>query len=102
MKTTRKRYSPQFKLEVALEALQEKETLAVLAKKHAIHATQITLWKKQLKEQLNDFFSTGKPTVVKDEKLMDTLYQKIGRLEMELDWIKKKYNQYQQKNGLDG
>lgn len=102
MKATRKRYRPQFKLQVALEALQEKEPLSVLAQKHSIHPTQITQWKKQLKEKLKDFFTTGKPTSVQDEKLTEQLYQKIGRLEMDLEWLKKKYNKYQQKNGLDG
>lgn len=102
MKTTRKRYSPQFKLQVALEALQEKEPVSVLAQKHSIHPTQITQWKKQLKEKLKDFFTTGKPNAAADEKLTDQLYQKIGRLEMDLDWLKKKYERYQQKNGLDG
>ena len=102
MKTTRKRYSPQFKLQVALEALQEKESLSVLAQKHLIHPTQITQWKKQLKEKLKDFFTTGKSNDVQDDKLTEQLYQKIGRLEMDLDWLKKKYNKYQQKNGLDG
>jgi transposase-like protein len=102
MKSTRKRYSPQFKLEVALEALQEKESLSILAQKHSIHPTQITLWKKQLKEKLKDFFTTGKPAAIADEKLTEQLFQKIGKLEMELDWLKKKYDRYQHKNGLDG
>lgn len=102
MKTTRKRYSPQFKLQVALEALQEKQPLSVLAQKHAIHPTQISQWKKQLKEKLKDFFTTGKPNSHQDEKLTEQLYQKIGRLEMELEWLKKKHEKYQQKSGLDG
>lgn len=102
MKTTRKRYSPEFKLKVALEALQEKETTSVLAQKHAIHPNQITQWKKQLKARLKTFFTTGKSTAQSDEKLSDQLYQKIGKLEMELEWLKKKYDRYQQKIGLDG
>jgi transposase-like protein len=102
MKTTRKRYSSEFKLQVALEALQEKEPISVLAKKHGIHPNQISEWKKQLKVKLKDFFTTGKASTSPDEKLVDQLYQKIGRLEMDLEWLKKKYNKYQQKNGLDG
>lgn len=102
MKTTRKRYNPRFKLEVALEALQEKETISVLAQKHGIHPNQISQWKKQLKEKLKDFFTSGKSSAKSDEKLSDQLYQKIGKLEMELDWLKKKYDRYQRKNGLDG
>jgi len=102
MKTTRKRYSSEFKLQVALEALQEKEPISVLAKKHGIHPNQISEWKKQLKGKLKDFFTTGKASTSPDEKLVDQLYQKIGRLEMDLEWLKKKYNKYQQKNGLDG
>jgi transposase-like protein len=101
-KTTRKRYSPQFKLQVAMEAFQEKEPLSVLAQRHSIHPTQITQWKKQLKEKLKDFFTTGRPSTQTDEKLTEQLYQKIGKLEMELDWLKKKYDRYQQKTGLDG
>jgi putative transposase len=86
---------------VALEALQEKETISVLAQKHSIHPNQISQWKKQLKEQLKDFFTNGKSNAKSDEKLADQLYQKIGKLEMELDWLKKKYDRYQRKNGLD-
>ena len=102
MKTTRKRYNPEFKLQVALEALQEKEPMSALAKKYSIHPTQITEWKKQLKAKLKDFFTTGKVVSPQDEKLTDQLYQKIGRLEMDLEWLKKKYTKYQQKSGLDG
>ena len=56
---------------------------------HAIHPTQTTLLKKQLKEKLKDFFTTGKPAAAADEKLTKQLFQKIGNLEMELDWLKK-------------
>ena len=102
MKTTQKRYSPEFKLQVTMEALQEKEPLSVLAQKYRIHPTQITQWKKQLKEKLKDFFATGKSKTSSDEKLTEQLFQKIGKLEMELEWVKKKYVRYQQRNGLDG
>ena len=102
MKPTRKRYSPEFKLKVAMEALQEKDSLSVLAQKYGIHPTQITQWKKQLKEKLQDFFTSGTSRTSSDEKLTDQLFQKIGKLEMELEWLKKKYSRYLQKNGLDG
>ena len=102
MAQKRKRYDPEFKLKVALEALQEKESVGALASKYSIHSTQINQWKKQLKEQLKDFFSTRKPAPQEDNKVVAQLYQKIGRQALELDWLKKKYEKYQRKSGLDG
>src|SRR5690606_33206711 len=102
MAQKRKRYNPEFKLKVALEALQEKETVSVLASKYSIHSTQINQWKKQLKEQLKDFFSTSKPAPQEDSKLVAQLYQKVGQQALELEWLKKKYEKYQRKTGLNG
>lgn len=78
MKTTRKRYSPEFKLQVALEALQEKEPISVLAKKHAIHPTQITEWKKQLKAKLKDFFTTGRAVAQRTKSLLISSIRRLA------------------------
>jgi len=98
----RKNYDPEFKLKVALEALQEKETVAKLASKYSLHPTQINTWKKQLKENLKDFFGSQKSTSAEDSKLVNQLYQKIGQMEMALEFLKKKYQKYQEKSGLNG
>jgi putative transposase len=76
---------------VALAALKGDKTVAELASQHAVHPTLIHAWKKQLLAGAEGVF--GSPPKVDDkaaEALQSQLYAKIGRLEMELDWVKKK------------
>jgi transposase len=86
------RYSADFKAKVALEALREQRTMSELASEFAIHPNQIVEWKKQLLDRSPEIFSTyiGKSDK-EHEKLEDCLYQQIGRLKTELDWLKKKF-----------
>ena len=87
----RKKYSAEFKSRVALEALKGDRTINEIASEYEVHPNQISLWKKQLKEGLPDVFTDKNNKVSKDhEKLEAKLYQKIGRLKVELDWLKKK------------
>lgn len=95
---TRKRrsFSPAFKAKVALEALRETKTIAEIAQKHKVHPTQINLWKKQLLEGVEDVFQDGRSKETKlssDEPDMAELYEQIGRLKMQLEWLKKKVSQ---------
>jgi len=87
----RKRYDPEFKARVAFEALKGEETLSALSSKYGIHPNQITKWKKQLKSGMKEIFKNGQPkSDEKNEELENKLYEEIGRLKFELDWLKKK------------
>jgi len=91
MTTTRKQYSPKFKAKVAVEAIRGERTLSQLASQFHVHPVQIGQWRKTALEQLEDVFLDGrknKPTGSEVEK--EALYEEIGRLKVELDWLKKK------------
>jgi transposase-like protein len=87
----RKRYDPEFKARVAFEALKGEETLSSIATKYGVHPNQITKWKKQLKAGMKEIFKSARQkTDEKNEELENKLYEEIGRLKVELDWLKKK------------
>jgi putative transposase len=87
----RKNHSAEFKAKVALEALKGLKTINEISKETGIHATQINNWKKQAREGLKEIFlQKGGKKQDNQEPLIDQLYQQIGRLQMELDWLKKK------------
>ena len=95
MSVTRKRklFSALFKAKVALAAVKELETVSHLASKHGVHPTQIHQWKKQLLEGAEGVFSLGVVTkrgTVEEEGSTAELYEQIGRLKMQLEWLKKK------------
>jgi putative transposase len=88
----RKRHSADFKARVALEALKEQRTVNEIAALYEVHPVQVGQWKKQAREGLADLFSSGRVRQEKDEEdLRDRLYQEIGQLKVELDWLKKKF-----------
>lgn len=87
----RKRHSADFKARVALEALKELKTLNEIAKEYEVHPGQISQWKKQAQDALPEAFATRKArSEAEDEALKANLYQQIGQLKVELDWLKKK------------
>jgi transposase-like protein len=87
----RKRHSAAFKAKVALEAVKQDRTIAELAREHQVHPVQISQWKKQLLDGLEGLFENGSaPRRPDPEKLQVELYEQIGRLQMELAWVKKK------------
>lgn len=87
----RKRHSASFKAKVALEAVKQQKTVSELAKEHQVHPVQISPWKKQLLDGLEGLFESGSAARRPDpEKLQVELYEQIGRLQMELAWVKKK------------
>ena len=92
MSKKRKQFQATFKSRVVLESLKEQQTLSELAGRFEIHPNQISNWKRQAKEQLPSIFKKGaqKKTEQKHEELTDRLYKRIGQLEVELDWLKKK------------
>lgn len=86
----RRQHSVEVKARAVLEALEGKRTINEIASVREVHPVQVTQWKKQAKESLAELFSRRKDLSVKaDAELKERLYQKIGRLEMELDWLKK-------------
>ena len=90
MSTPRKRHSADFKARVALEACKNNKTLAQISSEYGVAAVQISRWKKELLDRASEIFETGK-NPVKFEELTSSLYQEIGRLKVELDWVKKKF-----------
>jgi len=88
MKKTRRRFSSAFKAEVAIEALKERETLPELSVRYGIHGNLIKHWKQEFLERSAEIFETSPPE--QDfEAEKEKLYAKIGKLEMERDWLKK-------------
>jgi transposase-like protein len=86
----RKRYSSEEKTRVALEAIRGQKTLNELAAEYGVHPSQITQWKKQALDEIPNAFSTGRDRREKsEEELVAALYQEIGQLKVELDWLKK-------------
>ena len=91
MTTTHKQYSPKFKAKVALEAIRGERTLTQLASQYHVHPIQVGQWRKTALEQLAELFVDGRKRKRRDEDVeKDTLYEQIGRLKVELDWLKKK------------
>ena len=87
----RKKFSSDFKARVALEAIKGEKTMAEIASIYEVHPNVVGQWKKQVLEQLPEIFSNGKRRRQDDESaLRDRLYQEIGQLKVELDWLKKK------------
>lgn len=88
MKKTRRRFSAAFKAEVAIEALKERETLSELCSRYGIHSNLIKRWKQEFLERSAEIFETSPPEL-DFEAEKEKLYAKIGKLEMERDWLKK-------------
>ena len=92
MKRERKQHSPGFKAKVALEAVKEQRTLNELAGQFELHPSQVVQWKKRLVEGANELFNgRAQRDASQDSALRDRLYQEIGQLKVELDWLKKKH-----------
>ncbi len=91
MARIRKRHSPAFKAQVALEAAKQTKTIAELAKQFQVHPVQISAWKKQLLDGVEAIFQGGAAARQPDpEQIQTELYEQLGRLQMELAWVKKK------------
>jgi transposase len=91
MTTTRKQYSAAFKARVAIEAIRGEKTLSQLGSQFKVHPIQIAKWRKSATEQLAELFVDGRTRkTTAAETTNDALYEEIGRLKVELDWLKKK------------
>lgn len=92
-KKDKRKFTAAFKVKVAMEAVKGQSTIAELAKNYELHPSQIMDWKKTLSERSEELFQTkGKKNV---SSLPDNtpLYEQIGRLQMELSFLKKKLGQ---------
>jgi transposase len=87
----RKTFTSQFKAKVALEAVRGAKMVNEIAQEYGVHPTQVSQWKKELQEAAAGIFETKRgPKAVDPSSSQDRLYSEIGRLKMELDWLKKK------------
>jgi transposase-like protein len=91
MTKKRRRHTAQFKFKVALEAAKEDKTINEIASEHAVHPNLVSQWKKQLLEEGLSVFSSTTVRQQREQEARETeLYEQIGRLKMELEWLKKK------------
>ncbi len=88
MRAKRRKFSSAFKAKVAIAALKEQETLAELALRYEVHSNMISKWKQEFLERSKEIFETSPPDK-QDEEKIEQLYTKIGKLEVERDWLKK-------------
>ncbi len=94
MARKRRRFTAQFKARVVRVALREDKTIAELASQFGVHASQITEWKRHAIEALPDVFSHRKAADAKaSEQHEARLYEQVGKLQVELEWLKKKARQ---------
>ena len=83
------RHSADFKAKVALEALKGVKTVNELASLYQVHPTQISQWKRQVQAGAKEVFATAHNKDRDHEATQAKLYEEVGRLKMELDWVKK-------------
>ena len=87
----RKKHSDDFKARVALEAVRGVRTLSELSSAHGVHPTVLAHWKRQLVDGAATVFSRAVGNGLRtEEEITAPLYEEIGRLKMEVDWLKKK------------
>ena len=83
---------PEFKAKVGLEALRGVKTINSIGQEFGVHPVQVGLWKKEIQERASTLFEGKRgPKPVAEHKEPDLLYSEIGKLKMELDWLKKKF-----------
>ena len=93
--TSKKRHAASFKAKVALEAAKQTKTLAELSTTFQVHSVQISQWKKQLLDGIESLFQDRRRRDHDDSQAIQAeLYEQIGRLKMEVEWLKKKVARY--------
>jgi transposase-like protein len=93
MARKRRNFSAAFKAKVALAAARGDRTTAELASKFGVHASQVTAWKKQLLAGVPELFADQRSRQDEASADEEALYEQIGRLKMEVEWLKKKSTQ---------
>lgn len=95
MTKKRRQHSSQFKFKVALEAVKEIKTTNEIASQYNIHPTQVRKWRKQLLTEGPSVFGNNLTRQLQEQEARETeLFEQIGRLKMELEWLKKKGAQF--------
>ncbi len=90
MPRKRRSFDARYKARVALEAIREEKTLAEIASVYGVHPQRIAAWKKEALSRMAEIFQDGKAGSAKDQdELISALYEQIGKLKVELDWLKK-------------
>ena len=90
MSRKRRVLGAKFKAKVALAAVRGDKTVSQLAGQYGVHGNQVSAWKRKLLEEATALFEDGRKVSKKDEANEEELYEQIGRLKMELEWLKKK------------
>lgn len=91
MRRQRRQYSAEWKAKVALEAVKAQRTVQQIAAHYEVHPSLVMHWKRQLLEGAAEIFADGrKESVEAGEEVKAELYQQIGKLQVEVDWLKKK------------
>ncbi len=91
MPKQRRRHSPEFKAKVALEAIKGQKTVNEIASEHGIHPNQVSTWKQELLQGLETLFRQPNSKEQREHAALQAgLYEQIGRLKMDLEWLKKK------------
>lgn len=87
----RRKFSAEFKTKVAMEAIRGLRTLNEISSEYEVHPNQVTKWKKQLLIQAPQIFKDRKSNdSSREDQKVEKLYQEIGQLQVELNWLKKK------------
>ena len=87
----RRKFGAAFKAKVALSAIRGEKTLSELASEFGVHANQVATWKRQLLEGAVELFERGRPPDGQaSSSNEEELFEQIGRLKMEVEWLKKK------------
>ena len=95
MSHKRRQHGRDFKAQVALAAVREDQTVQQLAKRFTIHPSQIQEWKRRLVDGAKELFQSAQEKKAQaNEPDVGELYEQIGRLKMELEWLKKKVTQF--------
>jgi putative transposase len=96
MTQKRRRHTDQFKLKVALEAVKGLKTINEIASEYNLHPNQVSGWKKQLLEEGVTIFGSHAARQQREQATKEAeLYEQIGRLKMELEWLKKKVARFE-------
>ena len=90
-KKKRKVHTPEFKAKVGLEALKGVKTINEIGQEYGVHPVQVGQWKKSIQEEAKSLFEGKRgPKPIAEHREPERLYSEIGKLKMELDWLKKK------------
>lgn len=90
-KGVRRNHPPAFRAKVAIEALKEQKTISQISSLYGVHSSLVTKWKAMAMSGLEQIFSGKKAAADRDQdELISQLYQQIGQLKVQIDWLKKK------------